>query len=85
LLSKHRDLELTVGVRRSRLATFALMVDFKGKKTRSTKMALNAQRKQKKKEVCESILWELRDHEDVLAMPAFAEELHSHFDRLPTR
>ena len=53
----------------------------------SCKMALNAQRKQKKKEVCESILSQLAHNVDAyyVAMPAFAEELQAHFDRLPTR
>ncbi|KAG0588603.1 hypothetical protein KC19_2G255600 [Ceratodon purpureus] len=54
--------------------------------TLSCKMALNAQRKQKKKEVCESILSQLaRNGDGSVAMPAFTEELQAHFHRLPTR
>lgn len=54
--------------------------------TLSCKMALNAQRKQKKKEVCESILSQLAHNGDEsVEMPAFAEELQAHFNRLPTR
>ena len=50
------------------------------------KMALNAQRKRKKKEVCESVLSQLAQKEDAsVAEPGFAEELHAHFHRLPTR
>ncbi|XP_024393860.1 serine/threonine-protein kinase STY46 [Physcomitrium patens] len=49
-------------------------------------MALNAQRKQKKKEVGEGILRQLvRIRHDAVTMPAFADELQSHFDCLPTR
>jgi hypothetical protein len=52
----------------------------------SCKMALNAQRKRKKKEVCESVLWQLAQKGDAsVAGPAFAEELQAHFHRLPTR
>lgn len=50
------------------------------------KMAANAQRKQKKKEVCESVLSQLVvNGYDAAAMPGFAEDLHAHFNRLPTR
>lgn len=46
----------------------------------------NQLRQQKKKEVCERILSQLADigHESV-EKPGFAEELQTHFNRLPTR
>lgn len=50
------------------------------------KMALSAERKRKKKEVCESVLAQLlRNGDESLALPAFVEELQAHFNRLPTR
>lgn len=53
----------------------------------SSKMALNAQRKRKKSEVCESIRRQLlaQSRHETVAMPAFAQELQTHFNRLPTR
>nr|PNR62499.1 hypothetical protein PHYPA_000923 [Physcomitrium patens] len=53
----------------------------------SIKMAVhNAQRKQKKREVCESILSQLQDSgNDAASIPGFADELQAHFNRLPTR
>lgn len=54
---------------------------------RNSAMALNAQRKHKKKEVCESVLAQLvlDGVYDAAAMPAFADQLQAHFNRLPTR
>ena len=52
----------------------------------ASKMAANANRKQKKKEVCESVLAQLaRDGNGAVTVPGFAEELQAHFNRLPTR
>lgn len=46
-----------------------------------------AQRWHKKKEVCDKVLLQLQldGVYDPASMPAFAEELQAHFDRLPTR
>lgn len=52
----------------------------------ASKMAANAQRKEKKQEVCESVLSQLAlNRYDAAAMPGFADELLAHFNRLPTR
>jgi hypothetical protein len=62
------------------------MVEEEGARN-STAMALNAQRKHKKKQVCESVLAQLvlDGVYDAAAMPAFADQLQAHFNRLPTR
>lgn len=50
------------------------------------KMAANAHRKQKKKEVCDGVLAQLaHDGHGAVAVPGFVEELQAHFNRLPTR
>jgi len=64
----------------------SLMEEF-GEDESNKMAALNADRKHKKKEVCESVLAQLavNGYYEAAAMSAFADELQAHFNRLPTR